>query len=242
MPIDTSTLKYVSFDCYGTLIDWESGIVDAVRRVLTARGLTATPEAIIQAHARIERNEEAKPYRPYREVLTETMAQMAQEFGFTATAEEKNALVDSLPNWRPFPDTVSALRALHTRYRLVVLSNIDRDLFAATARHLGVDFDFVITAEDVSAYKPDPNHFRTMLSRTGATPREHLHAAASLFHDIAPANLLKIPSAWIHRSPRSEFHFNARGGERPSATVVVPNLAELARLLGCPGPGGGVYQ
>jgi 2-haloacid dehalogenase len=241
MPVDTNALKIVSFDCYGTLIDWESGMVEAVHGVLRAHGINATPQAILQSHARSERVEEAKEYRSYRDVLRETMSQMAREFGLNASTAEQHALVESLPRCRPFPDAVPALRALRTRFRLGVLSNIDKDLFAATARHLGTEFDFVITAEDVRAYKPDPRHFRAMLAQTGASLEEHLHAAASLFHDVAPASLLGIPTALVRRAQMMRLDDDDKDA-RPRASIVVQDLEELARLLGCPGPGGAVYQ
>ena len=140
-------------------------------------------------------------------------------------------LSSALPDWPPFPDTVSALQALKRHYRLALLSNIDNDLFAATARGLEVSFDLVITAEQVRAYKPGLAHFEALLAATGLPLQQHLHAAESLFHDIAPANRLGLPSVWVQRR-HGRRTANASAAAPGNPTYTVRDLAELVALLG----------
>ncbi|MCX6834542.1 MAG: HAD hydrolase-like protein [candidate division Zixibacteria bacterium] len=149
--------KVLSFDCYGTLIDWERGILGAVRPVLERHNITITDDRILETYAQIEAEVEAGLYRPYRDILHTVMTTISERFEFVPNNTECNAIVASLPNWPPFSDTVAALKALKSRYRLAIISNIDDDLFAGTNRHLGVEFDYIITAAQVGAYKPSPS-------------------------------------------------------------------------------------
>ncbi|MBL9137860.1 MAG: HAD-IA family hydrolase [Verrucomicrobiales bacterium] len=225
-----SRFEVVSFDCYGTLIDWESGILGALRPILTRHGAAATDAHLLRLYSEIEPELQRGPFRSYRTILRETVVAFGSRLGFHPSQSERDALADSLPEWRPFPDTVPALRRLATRFRLGVLSNIDDDLFAATARRLQVEFEFIVTASAVGSYKPDPGHFIELLRRTGLPPARHLHAAESLFHDIAPANALGLISVWVRRShDRQEFSASRRIPVVPAADV--PDMAELARRL-----------
>jgi 2-haloalkanoic acid dehalogenase type II len=206
----------ITFDCYGTLIDWESGITAAFRDA----GATAPPAAILRHHAQIEPLVEQDGHRSYREVLTEVAQQIAARIGWQT---DGTFLPESLPRWAPFPDTNEALERLASSgYRLGILSNTDDDLIAATRKHFTVDFELVITAQQVGSYKPAPAHFLTARERIGPTP--WLHAAQSNFHDIVPTNRLGIPNAWINRKDEQ-----ALPGGTP--TYEYPDMASFATAV-----------
>ncbi|HET7711482.1 MAG TPA: HAD-IA family hydrolase [Thermoanaerobaculia bacterium] len=189
----------ITFDCYGTLIDWESGIVSAFESVARNAGVRLERAHILSAYARIEPVIEQKAYRPYREVLAETAAQVAQSLGWRLFPSEALFLAESLPDWPPFPDTNGALTRLKSAgCRLGILSNVDDDLLAATRRHFDVEFDLLVTAQQVRSYKPAPNHFLRARERIGG--HRWLHAAQSSFHDIRPTTSLGIDNAWINRN------------------------------------------
>lgn len=188
----------ITFDCYGTLIDWQSGISDAFTGAAAADGVRLNRTDILSAYAEIEPAVEAASYRPYREVLEETARQVAARLGWPLHAAGARFLPDSLPTWRPFPDTNPALQRLAAAgYRLGILSNVDDDLLAATRRHFPVDFELIITAQQVGSYKPAHGHFAVARQRLEGI--RWLHAAQSYFHDIQPARALGIPVAWINR-------------------------------------------
>ncbi len=177
----------VTFDCYGTLIDWESGIAAAFRDA----GVALDRQAVLRAYAEHEPVAERPPFRPYREVLADTATRVAN-------VRDGSFLAESLPSWTPFPDTNAALERLRgAGYRLGILSNVDDDLLAATRRHFTVDFDLIVTAQQVRSYKPGHAHFLEARKRIGEA--RWLHAAESNFHDIVPANALGIDNAWINR-------------------------------------------
>jgi len=210
-------VETITFDCSGTLIDWESGLRDVLRR-LAGDGV-ADDAALFDAYLATEAEIEAGPYMSYRSVLAETVSRLGRRFGFHVPDRELPAR--ALPGWRPFPDTNEALRRLKARCRLGMLSNVDRDLLAETAKHLDVDFDFVITAADVKSYKPGHAHFQAALDRADVSPDTWVHAAQSLFHDCEPAGRLGVRAVWINR--RNETN---RTSARPAATF--PTLTALA--------------
>jgi 2-haloacid dehalogenase/putative hydrolase of the HAD superfamily len=190
--------EIITFDCYGTLIDWESGISGAFLRAAAADGVTLRRDDVLRAYANIERNVEAEDYRSYREILGDTAVRVANALDWPLAADRATFLADSLPSWPPFPDTNPSLeRLVAAGCKLGILSNIDDDLLAATRKHFTVDFDIVITAQQVRSYKPGHAHFLTAKERIGQTP--WLHAAESNFHDIVPTNALGIDNAWINR-------------------------------------------
>ena len=197
--LDFNRFTHLTFDCYGTLIDWETGILRAVQPVLQRHGLMALDTAILQLYARHEAEIEAGPYVPYREVLRGVMAGLAAELGFRPDEAELNVLAGSVGEWPPFADTVESLQRLQRRYKLVILSNIDDDLFAATQRQLGVEFDEVITAQQVGSYKPAPAHFETAIARLGVPVSQILHVAQSRYHDHVPAKALGFATVWVNR-------------------------------------------
>lgn len=186
----------VTFDCYGTLIDWEDGIRAAFQSAAAEDGVSIAPDEILRGYALVEPAVEQGSFRKYRDVLGETASQVAQMLGWRLS--NPSVLAESLGSWKPFPDTNPALQRLRAAgIRLGILSNVDDDLLAATRRHLSVDFDLIITAEQVCSYKPAPAHFIAARKRIGSA--RWLHAAQSNFHDIVPANRLGIDSAWINR-------------------------------------------
>jgi 2-haloacid dehalogenase len=158
-------------------------------------------------------------------VLQRAVVRLGSRFGLAVNDESHRVLVDSLPAWSPFRDTNDALKRLKAKYRLAVLSNIDRDLFARTAEHFDVQFDWVVTAEDVQAYKPSPNHFERICELTGYGARDILHAAQSLYHDIVPCTKLGRPAVWINRR-------NERNDTGADPLAEFPTLAALADALG----------
>ena len=212
----------ITFDCYGTLIDWESGIRDAFAAA-AATGPPVDLDRALALYLEIERVVEAEAYRSYRALLTETVRRITTRLGWRLPESRAGFLADSLPNWPPFADTNPALRRLAAAgYRLGILSNVDDDLLAWTRRHFGVRFDIVVTAQQVGSYKPAPRHFTTARDLIGG--QRWLHAAQSYFHDVVPAGALGIPVAWINRKGETPS-----AGGRPDAEFR--SLGELADWL-----------
>jgi 2-haloacid dehalogenase/putative hydrolase of the HAD superfamily len=188
----------ITFDCYGTLIDWEAGIAGAFRAAAQAGGAALDRQAVLAAYAHIEPVIQAQEYLPYREVLARTAVAVGARLGWKVPVERRGFLADSLPGWPPFPDTNPALEALAARgYTLGILSNVDDDLLAGTLNHLRVRFDLLITAQQVRSYKPAQGHF--VEARRRLAGKRWLHVAQSLFHDVAPAAALGIPVVWVNR-------------------------------------------
>ena len=229
--LDFDRFTYLTFDCYGTLIDWETGILAALRPVFERHGVALADDEALTLYGALESAAEGGLYRPYRDVLATVMDGFGERLGFAPTADERAALAASVGAWPPFADSADALRALAGRYRLAVLSNIDDDLFARSARHLGVAFAAVVTAQQVGRYKPDPRTFRALLDRLAIPSERVLHVAQSLYHDIVPARALGLATVWVNRR-----HDRAGSGATPPATarpdLEVPDLATLARLTG----------
>jgi 2-haloalkanoic acid dehalogenase type II len=193
----------ITFDCYGTLIDWESGIANAFISTAATDGVTLTREAVLRAYADTEHRVQEAGYRPYRDILRDTAVRVAAIVGWPLMAERAGFLAESLPSWQPFADTNAALERLAAVSRLGILSNIDDDLLDATREHFTVRFDVVVTAQQVRSYKPGHAHFRTARDLIGKA--SWLHAAESNFHDIVPANILGIDNAWINRQRQDEL-------------------------------------
>ena len=231
--MDFNRFEWVSFDCYGTLADWETGISTAVGEALASRGMEKSKAEILEAFAAAEpRVQASAAYAEYRQVLRQVMGSIGDELGFQCTGAELGCLADSLPRWPIFPEAAEALQTLKSRYKLAIISNVDDDLFAGTAEALGVEFDAVVTSEQVRSYKPDLCNFHTALERMGVKKEGLLHVAESLYHDIDPANSLGITCVWVNRAGRG-------GGTRRTNAVPdleVPDLASLARMM-CPASG-----
>ena len=211
--------RWATFDCYGTLIDWDGGVSAVLARLF---GAGRAPDLLARYHA-AEPEVEAGPYRAYAEVMAESLARAAAGAGLAVPPGEEGALARALPGWEPFPEATGALAELRRRgWRLALLSNSDRDLIAASARRLGVPFDAVVVAEDVRSYKPAHGHWERFLAETGAARDRHVHVAGSLFHDIAPARALGVTCVWINR---------AGGAAGPAADRELPDLRGLPDAL-----------
>jgi 2-haloalkanoic acid dehalogenase type II len=210
----------ITFDCYGTLIDWEGGIIAAFQQEAARDGLTLEPERIIEAYMAEEPAVESAHYLPYREVLRETARRAAERLGWKITDERTGFLPESLSSWKPFPDTNEALERLARYFELGILSNTDDDLIAETLQYFTVEFDFVITAQQVRSYKPAHGHF--LEAKRRIKEQRWLHAAQSYFHDVVPARELGIPVVWVNRKRERA----PEGGPLPD--IEVPDLAALA--------------
>ena len=223
-PLDVGRFEVLTFDCYGTLIDWETGIVAALRR---AASWPVTDEALLERFAEHEAEAESGEYRPYREVLAAAARGVARDAGLELSEDAAAAFGQSVGDWPAFPDSPGALRRLAERYRLGVVTNCDEELFAASNERLGVRFDWVITAERVRSYKPNPRHFEVALEEIGLPRERLLHVAQSLFHDHVPAKLLGLSTVWIDRRAG-----RAGSGATPPADAepdaVFPSLAAFA--------------
>jgi 2-haloalkanoic acid dehalogenase type II len=196
-----SQFKALSFDCYGTLIDWETGIVEALRPLGERAGVG--PDEILSAYGSIEHDlEKANPALSYSQLLEKVHARLSEELGLAPSAEEAARFGASVGDWPAFPDSAEALAYLKQHFQLIILSNVDRKSFAGSNRRLGVEFDQILTAEEIGSYKPDLRNFHYLLTRVGEAriaKHELLHTAQSLFHDHLPANRMGIASAWIDR-------------------------------------------
>jgi 2-haloacid dehalogenase len=196
--------KVMTFDCYGTLIDWESGIYNALGALAAKSARAIVRDQMMESFARHESaQEEETPAMPYSQLLSVVHRRLAKEWRVPATNEESNVFGASIPDWPEFPDSVDALRYLKQHYKLVILSNVDRISFRSSNSRLKVAFDAVYTAQDIESYKPSPRNFEYMLGRLkedfGLEKRDILHTAQSLFHDHAPAKNIGLASAWIDR-------------------------------------------
>ena len=209
--LEYGRFEALTFDCYGTLIDWETGLTEAFRPVLAAHGIGLDREDVLVRYARYEAAAESGPYRRYRDVLAAGLRGVAGELGFEPSAEELATFGGSVAEWPAFPDSAAALTRLKTRFRLGVITNCDDDLFAASNKRLGVDFDWIVTAQQAGSYKPDERNFHLAFERIGLPRERILHVAQSLFHDHAPAQRLGLTSVWIDRR-----------GDRPGAGATPP--------------------
>jgi 2-haloacid dehalogenase len=188
--------RWATFDCYGTLIDWNAGIGGELERVF---GAEAAPRLLERYHE-LEPQFESEGYRTYQEVLALVFEELLREEGLQLPEGETGALARSLPEWPPFPEVPDALRELRNRgWMLAILSNTDRDLIAESQRRIAVPFDLAVVAEDVQSYKPAHAHWERFFEVTTADREHHVHVAASLFHDIAPGKELGLRTVWINR-------------------------------------------
>ena len=228
--LDLTHFKVLTFDCYGTMIDWETGIFSALRPILAAHKKSIADSALLQMYSELEASAEQGEFLRYRDVLQSVVRGFGEHLEFVPTDAEVRSLPDSLANWPPFPDTVEALRKLKSRYQLAVISNVDDDLFAATAPKLGVAFNHVITAQQAGCYKPCMKIFKLAEERMGVTRDQWLHIGQSIYHDVIPAQSLGIATVWVNRpSPRPGAGAAKAAAGKPD--VEVPNLKTLAELV-----------
>jgi len=228
--MDFSRFTTISFDCYGTLIDWESGILPVLRRLLALHDQSLADAALLELYGEFEAEAESGPYQNYRDVLQSVVLAFARRLNFEATPAEIRSLHESVPSWPPFPDTVAALRQLKRRFKLAVISNIDDDLFAATRNHLDVEFDAIITAQQAQSYKPSSRNFELALRTLALPPERLLHAGQSIYHDVVPAQSLGISAVWVNRkSARPGIGAVRAATGKPDLEVLdVATLAALA--------------
>jgi len=228
--LDLTQFRVLTFDCYGTLIDWERGILNALRPVLDRHDITMTDDAALELFGDLESAVERGPYKRYHEVLTVVLAGFAERLGFELADDEKHALADSVGDWPAFPDSVEGLQTLAKHYNLVILSNVDDDLFAGSAKRLQTEFSDVITAQQVGSYKPNPRNFEVALERVGVPKEQVLHVAQSLFHDIEPANAIGLTTVWVNRRhDRPGFGATPQASAQPN--LEVPDLQTLATMV-----------
>lgn len=230
--LDFSRFQGMTFDCYGTLIDWEKGLLDALRP-FAARITppTPSPDAILECYARHEASLERGPFMDYKLVMRGCLAGMASELGFQVLPGEQDALSRSIKDWPAFPDTPDAMRRLKERYRLCVCSNIDRDLFEGSRAKLGVELDGLVTAQDVMSYKPGRAHLERAPEVLGIAKERVLHVAQSLYHDIAPAREMGYATVWVNRQP-GRWGATPRVEPGVKADLEVASMAELADAAG----------
>ena len=227
VPIDYGRFEALTFDCYGTLIDWESGILAGLRRSLAGLDVEPSDDELLERYSSAEAALESGPYLHYREILARALREVCRDYGVEATDAAAAAFGASVADWPAFPDSAGALSRLQSRFRLGVITNCDDDLFAASNRRLGVEFDWIVTAESLGSYKPDPRNFTIALERMGLPRERVLHVAQSLFHDHAPAGRLGLASVWIdRRRGRAGSGATPPAVAHPSATF--PDLATFA--------------
>jgi 2-haloacid dehalogenase len=224
---DFGRFEALTFDCYGTLIDWEAGLSTALRAILDPRGVAPEHDPLLETYAGYEAEAERPPYRTYREVLAFAGRRVAAAYGVEPTAAEIDDFAGSVVDWPAFEDSPAALAALKTRFRLGVLTNCDDDLFAASNRRLGVEFDWVVTAQQARGYKPAISNFELLFERVGLPRARILHVAQSLYHDHVPAKALGLRSVWIDRR-----HDRSGAGATPPADaspdLTFPDMASFA--------------
>ena len=230
-----TNFKAITFDCFGTLIDWESGILGALHMLCERYGITQPParHELLAMYASLEADAERGGYRPYRDVLSDVAIGIANRLGFQLAAADRSLIADSIKDWPAFADTAASMRTLKQHFRLGVLSNIDDDLFKPVLPRLGLagvgGLDLLVTAEQVQSYKPNLGHFHEALDRLEIDKSEWLHVAQSKRHDIAPCNELGIKCVWVDRQAGSG---GASGEYDARPDIIVPSLAGLVCELG----------
>jgi 2-haloacid dehalogenase len=219
----------LSFDCYGTLINWEAGIAAVLSPWAKHRGLTLDDEQLLAAYSTHEATAEAEhPTDPYPGILARSLRALGDQLGAEVSDADATALATSVPDWPAFEDSHDALEALGKRYQLIILSNVDRASFAASKARLGVEFTSIITAQDIGAYKPSPRNFTALIQEArqlGAGDGKLLHVAQSLFHDHAPAKQAGLPTVWINRR-----HDRPGWGATPAPPANVSPDAEFPSM------------
>jgi 2-haloacid dehalogenase len=232
MNLNASSFDVLTFDCYGTIIDWETGLLRTLKPILEAHSVRIGDEALLAKYGQFEANLQAGAYRRYADILACALVAFGREHGFEPSAGELLEFSRSVQYWPPFADSAAALRALQKKFRLVVLSNIDDDLFEFTRAQLqGVRFDRVFTAQQIGSYKPSVRNFHYMLERVGVPRERVLHVAQSLFHDIAPTRALGIRNVWVNRR-KDKAGSGATLASETMPDHEVPDLRGLAQAFG----------
>jgi 2-haloacid dehalogenase len=218
-------VTFVTFDVYGTLIDWEAGILDAFVKEAAREGFDLDPSLVLPLFREISREVESGSYELYAEVLRRTAVEIAKRIEWPLEPSRAGFLPDSVQRWMPFKETGTQLPKLAKKYSLGLLSNIDDKLLGQTRRHIPLDFDLVVTAQQVRSYKPDPAHFTECARRMG-TKKGWVHVASSYYHDVAPCLKARVPVIWVNR------HKETLESSQKKPTAEVATLREAAKLLG----------
>ncbi len=215
---------WVTFDCYGTLIDWDAGVKSFLSELLIRKGVSADIESLHQRWEAVQFELIQREYRPYKEILRLSLEATLREFGIPYEPEDGDAFAASMPTWKPFPDVPKALRELKRHARIAIISNTDNDILRESVKLMGVDFDALVTAEDAKVYKPSPRIFEFALQRLNELPERILHVAFGFKYDLAPAKQVGMKTCWLNRSgePKPE-------GVEPD--FVVSTMEEVVRLV-----------
>lgn len=228
--LNFNNYKVLTFDCYGTLINWEKGILEALKPLLLSHNIRLDDNRILQLYAEFESAIEKDKFIEYKKVLGKVVEKFSDKFGFPLSALESDCLVDSLKDWKPFPETVNALERLKKKYKLAIISNVDDDLFAFSEHQLKVKFDYIITAEQAKSYKPSLNNFKFAIAKIGVAKEKILHVAQSIYHDIIPAKTLGLSTVWVNRRKGK----SGTGATLPASgkpDLEVPDLKTLVEMM-----------
>jgi 2-haloacid dehalogenase len=229
--LDFDTFKVLTFDCYGTLIDWETGIWQTLQPILAHHQIALTSEQALELYGELEAQAESGPYQDYKTILQTVLKGFGSKLGFVPLQAELERFSNSVKEWPAFPDSAPALQALKKKYKLAIISNVDDDLFEFSAQRLQTPFDWVITAQQVKSYKPSLNNFHFAFEKIGLPTEAILHVAQSLFHDIVPAKTLGLSTVWVNRR-YNKPGFGATPPAQAQPDVEVPDLQSLATMIG----------
>ena len=218
-------VTFVTFDVYGTLIDWETGVYEAFRKEAEKEGYSISREELIPLFLEVQQEVKGGSYELYAEVLRRTAMQVAKRLGWPLESSRASFLPESIPRWPPFKETSTQLERFRKKFKLGLISNVDDKLLGMTRRHFKTDFDLVVTAQQVRSYKPDPAHFKEAERRIGSR-KGWVHITSSLYYDVEPCQKLKVPVIWVNRRKETL----ESGAKKPTAEVK--NLLEAAKLLG----------
>jgi len=218
-------IQFVSFDCYGTLIDWETGVYEAFQKEADKDGFTINRDALVPRFIEVQRKIQSGSYELYAEVLRRTAVQVAEELGWELESSRAQFLPDSVPRWMPFRETNAQLERFAKKFELGILSNIDDKLLGATRRHFRTDFDLVVTAQQVRSYKPDPAHFKECARRIDKQKKNWVHIASGYPTDVEPCLKMKVPVIWVNR------HGEELESGQKKPTAEVKTFRDAAKLL-----------
>jgi 2-haloacid dehalogenase len=224
--MDYQKIRLLSFDCYGTLIDWKESILSILESFFKDTPLNFSREELFIAFLEADRKMISDSYLSYKEILAQVIESMAEDLRFSIDPASRYLLSDLFSEWKPFPDTIRSLKQLKEKFQLAIISNVDDELFSVSNELLEVDFDFIVTAQQIGSYKPDHRNFQRALEVFGIEKEEHLHVAQSIFHDIIPANQLGLNTVWVNRYGEPE-----RTDPIEYPDLEVPDLQSLLRIL-----------
>jgi len=224
--MDYSKIKLLSFDCYGTLIDWQKSVTDILTPFFNQFQVEFDRKEIFETFLEADRELESGEYMTYREILAEIVLYMADKLRISIDPSTRYILSDKFGEWLPFPDTVRSLKLLKKQFQLAIISNVDDALFSVTNKLLEVEFDYVITAQQIGSYKPSEDNFKEAQDRFGLAPEQMLHVAQSIYHDIVPSNKLSWNNVWVNRYTEPE-----RTDSLEFPDMEVPDLASLLTII-----------